>query len=74
MNDQNNSFKWIMKVAEQGDSEAQFLIARMYEKGEQIVQSYERAMEWYLLSAKQGYADAQYNLARMYEIKGKELR
>jgi len=38
----------------------------MYEKGDGVEESYEKAVEWYLKAAEQVNADAQCNLGWMY--------
>ena len=38
----------------------------MYEKGDGVEESYEKAVEWYLKAAEQELADAQCNLGWMY--------
>ena len=57
--------KWF-KAAEQGDAQAQFWPATMYEMGEGVGQDYEKAAKWYREAAEQGHANAQVNLAAMY--------
>jgi len=52
---------------EKGKAWAQSLLGDMYEDGEGVDQSYQRAVELYELAATQGYAMAQYNLGIMYQ-------
>jgi len=54
-------------LAEQGDADAQFNLALLYDNGWGVPQDYKTAVKWYTLSAKQGNARAQYNLAWMYD-------
>jgi len=54
-------------LAEQNDPKGQYALAIMYDMGEGIPQSAEKAMEYYRASAEQGYADAQNNLGVMYD-------
>ncbi|MDG2051139.1 MAG: tetratricopeptide repeat protein [Myxococcota bacterium] len=44
-------------------------MAKMYQNGEGVVQSYAGAAKWYRKAAEQGFADAQSNLGLMY-LKG----
>lgn len=59
--------KVFQKLAEQGDSRGQYLIAYQYERGEGVRQSNEEALRWYRKSAGQGYAEAQNYLGMIYE-------
>lgn len=52
--------------AEQGNAEAQFRLAYMYDVGQGVTQDYANAVKWYQRAAEQGNADAQTNLGRMY--------
>ena len=52
--------------AEQGDVEAQYLLAFKYEYGLGVPQDYDEARKWYLKAAEQGYAPAQYKLGVLY--------
>ena len=52
--------------AEQGDVEAQYLIALRYGFGLGVAQDYVEARKWYLNAAEQGLADAQYKLGVLY--------
>jgi hypothetical protein len=45
---------------------SQYTLARMYYKGQGVVQSYKEASKWLMKAAKQGIASAQYNLGVMY--------
>ena len=58
---------WYKKSAEQGNSRAQYNLAKCYENGEGVVKDYEQAVYWYTQAAEQGDADAQNNLGLMYE-------
>lgn len=57
---------WYNKAAEQGNSEAQFQCARMYELGDGAQKSNNKALEWYQKAVAQNHTKAQYNLALMY--------
>jgi len=56
---------WFQKVADQGDSEGQFNLEKIYDYGSP--QDYKQAMEGYQKAADQGEADAQNNLGTMYD-------
>lgn len=54
-------------LAENGDARAQFALAFMYDKGEDVTQDYAAAAKWYRGAARQGIAFAQYRLGQLYE-------
>lgn len=56
------AFKEFSPPAEQGDAEAQFLLGRMYLKGEGVLKDTNRALKLFTASATQGNADAQFFL------------
>jgi len=54
--------------AENGDTEAQFKLARLYKVGfGKIDRNYEEAFKWFTLAAENGHIEAQFNLGLMYE-------
>jgi len=57
---------WWKRAAVQGDAEAKYNLAILYEKGIGVEMDYNRAYKWYLSSAKDGNANAQFNVANMY--------
>ena len=57
-----------IKLAEQGDAEAQCNLGECYAKGDGVPQSESEALIWFRKSAKQGYAPAQYNLGYCHVI------
>lgn len=54
-------------LAEQGDGNAQYSVAVMYDNGKGFTKDYEKAAKWYQKAAEQGHAKAQFNLGNMYE-------
>lgn len=52
--------------AEQGDSDAQYILGTLYYDGKVVSQSYSEAKRWFQASAEQGYVLAQNALANMY--------
>jgi len=52
--------------AEQGNAEAQYNLAMIYDRGIGVKNDDSEALKWYLKAAEQGYAKAQYNLGMMY--------
>ena len=52
--------------AEEGNTDAQLTLGRMFYKGDGVTQDYIEAAKWYHRAAERGLADAQYNLGRMY--------
>ena len=60
--------KWYQKGAEQGDVEAQCLLAMAYEDGrEGVDKNPSKAVEWYSKAAEKGYDFAQRHLGQCYE-------
>ncbi|HJF72905.1 MAG TPA: sel1 repeat family protein [Gallibacterium anatis] len=55
-------------LAEQGDANAQFNLALMYEDGKGVKQDYFQTVKWYQKAAEQGNAKAQFNLGIMYSL------
>jgi TPR repeat protein len=66
--DYATAFVEFSELAEQGDADAQYNLALMYERGEGVVQDYAAAVKWYTLAAEQGDADAQFLLGAMYAL------
>ncbi len=54
-------------IAENGDTEAQYLLASLYRAGKGVQTDRKRAFEWFSRAAQQGHKKAQYNLGQMYE-------
>ena len=57
-------------LAEQGDTDAQFSLGKMYRKGEGAPQDTAEAAKWYRMAAEQGHASAQVVLGTMYNNGG----
>ncbi len=62
----------LLQAAEQGDSEAQYKLGRMYADGVNadgtgVTQDYAEAAKWYRQAAEQRHALSQYLLGMMYE-------
>ena len=53
--------KWL-PAAEAGDTQSQYMIGRLYDRGRGIVENDVVANEWYRKAAEKGYAKAQYRL------------
>ncbi len=60
------AFSLLKPIAEQGDAEAQCLIANMYHLGLGLERSISEAIKWYARSAKQGYGLASNNLGGIF--------
>ena len=56
-----------MKLAKQGNMEAQFLIGFMYDNGDGIPENDKTAVMWYTKAAQQGYAPVQSILGVIYD-------
>ncbi|HYC63248.1 MAG TPA: tetratricopeptide repeat protein, partial [Reyranellaceae bacterium] len=55
-------------LADEGNVDAQYRIAVLYDLGRGVAQDYAAAVRWYRLAADKGHANAQHNLATMYEM------
>lgn len=58
--------RWYRAPADQGDVDAQYRLARLYETGQGVQQDAAEAARWFREAAQRGHADAQLNLAAMY--------
>ncbi len=56
----------LLSQAKTGNQQAQFFLAKRYQKGLGIQQNFQQAIQWYTTAAKQDIAPAQLNLAMMY--------
>lgn len=63
----------LINQAKAGNQQAQFFLAKRYQKGLGIAQNYQQAIQWYTTAAKQDIAPAQLNLAMMY-IRGEGVQ
>lgn len=63
----------LINQARAGNQQAQFFLAKRYQKGLGITQNYQQAIQWYTTAAKQDIAPAQLNLAMMY-IRGEGVQ
>ncbi|KAG2373138.1 hypothetical protein C9374_012870 [Naegleria lovaniensis] len=71
-NDEESSkaLEWYMKAADNGNAQAQFALAEMYEKGQGIEVDIHQAKSWYEKSAVGGHAQAQYKAGVFCEFDG----
>ena len=65
--DYTTALEELAALAEQGDTDAQFILGSMHENGQGVPQDYKQAVKWYTKAAEQGMAEAQYILGAMYE-------
>ncbi len=56
-----------IQKSEEGDADAMFELAWLFDEGKKIYQSDKKAFEWYQKAAEKGHSMAQNNLANMYE-------
>lgn len=56
--DSEKTFEWFMKLAIQGNTEAQNHVGYMYDNGFGVKLDYEEAFKWFVMAAKQGVAIA----------------
>jgi TPR repeat protein len=64
--DYTQAFSLLKLLAEQGNAEAQCIIASMYHLGLGVKMSIKEAIQWYIKSADRGYGVASNNLAGIY--------
>lgn len=55
-------------LAEQGDKQAQYHLALLYEEGQGVDKNFDLARFWYLRAAQQGYVDAFFALGDIYAV------
>jgi hypothetical protein len=60
------AFKWISNSAQQGNSDAQYLLGALYYSGQGVPVNNQQATKWWLKSAEQGHSSAQYHMGLMY--------
>ncbi len=61
------SIEKLLRQADSGDVNSQFILAKKYYIGQGVVQDYDEAAKWYAKAADQNYAKAQYELGTMYD-------
>src|SRR5215471_16391558 len=71
--DYATAFKELTPLAEKGNADAQFILAKMYWKGEGVLKDPDQAMKWFRASAVQGNADAQFFLGSIYLLPHKDI-
>ena len=63
---ENSDLSELTRKAEQGDAEAQYNLAMVYDVGVGVTKSYAESGKWYLKAANQGLAEAQFQLGVRY--------
>jgi hypothetical protein len=64
--DYQKAFPWLKTAAEQGHTEAEYLLGMAYLNGRGTVQNYRTAMELFNKSAQLGHMEAQYRLGILH--------
>jgi TPR repeat protein len=67
------AFNLLKPLAEEGNAEAQCIIANMYHLGLGIEINVPEALQWYLKSSEKGYGIASNNLATLYFLGGNAI-
>lgn len=67
LKDYANALKVWASLAEQGNPDAQYKLAWMYDFGTGVSENNTEAIKWYRLAAEQGHVSAQYNLGIIYD-------
>jgi len=60
--------RWIMKSAESGNTEAQYLLSEMYAKGKGLAEDGANKIKWMRKAAEAGHAKAQYEIGQEISI------
>src|SRR5262249_14476641 len=71
--DYATAFKELAPLAEKGNADAQFILAKMYWKGAGALKDPDQAMKWFRASAVQGNADGQFFLGSIYLLPHKDI-
>lgn len=61
-----SAYRIWLPLAEAGDIDAAYNVARLYQAGQGVAQDPAAAAHWYRLAAERGHAWAQYNLGSLY--------
>ena len=64
--DYKTAYKLFLPLAEQGNADAQYNLALMYENGQGVPQDYKEAIRLFRLSAEQKHEQAQFILEMMH--------
>lgn len=68
MNSDEIDISDMIRLAEQGNAEAQFSLALAYMEGDVVSEDINEAYKWFCMAAEQGHADAQYELGSILLI------
>ena len=72
--DEDEAFEWYLKAAENGDVNAQFIVAEAYElENLGVDEDKDEAIEWYLKAAENGHVESMYKVADMYYWLSREI-
>jgi TPR repeat protein len=66
--DARAEFEMALKLAEQGDADAQSKLGNLYQEGTGVPQNYTEALKWFRKAVEQGNAEGQFNLGVMYAM------
>lgn len=64
--DDKLAMNWFKRAAEQGQTDAQFMVGSRHDQGKGVPQNFQEAAKWYHKAAEKGYALAQFNLGALY--------
>ena len=62
------AFKELTPLADKGDPDAQFIVGKMYWRGEGVLKDLNQGMKYFKRSAEQGNADAQFFMGSIYVL------
>jgi TPR repeat protein len=66
--DYATAFKQLSPLADKGDPDAQFIVGKMYWRGEGVLKDLNEGMKYFKRSADQGNADAQFFMGSFYVL------
>ncbi len=71
--DYATALREVTPLAEQGNAEAQFLLGKMYMRGQGVPADNDQAMKWLKASGSQGNAEAQFFVGSIYLLPHKDI-
>ena len=63
-----HDFDWLLRSANQNDTQAQYMVSLFYEGGISVEQDYRKAFKWAKTSAEKGYAPSEHLLGMFYYL------
>ena len=64
----DKAFTYFQEAVKQGNAEAEYMIATMYDKGYGVERNFKKSFQFYKSSGEKGFAESQYNTGVAYEF------